>query len=32
MHQDAATTAANPAMKIETRIFTKDLHPMTVDI
>jgi hypothetical protein len=29
---DDAITPANPAMTIEARIFTKDLHPMTVDI
>jgi hypothetical protein len=29
---DDAMAPANPAMTIEARTFTKDLHPMTVDI
>jgi hypothetical protein len=32
VYEDAAIVQATPAMKMETRIFTKDLHPMTVDI
>ena len=32
VYQEPAIAQANPAMKMETRIFTKDLHPMTVDI
>ena len=32
VYEEPAIAHANPAMKMETRIFTKDLHPMTVDI
>jgi hypothetical protein len=32
VYAHAKTAQANPAAKLETRMLTKDLHPITVDI